>query len=113
MNKFISLSAVSGLASAVHNILDYGAVPDLTDTPSAYANSQAIADALIAASGDETDREVLIPADKTFNIMSFSTVDLHDFSLRIDGTVLASANYLDYPNKPTGLEENYLGETNE
>ena len=34
---------------AFHNILDYGAVPDLEDTVSAYKNGDAIASAFEAA----------------------------------------------------------------
>ena len=35
--------------NAVHNILDYGAVPDFEDTASAFKNGDAIAAAIQAA----------------------------------------------------------------
>ena len=43
--KIVSTLLFSSGVDAVHNILDYGAVPDLEDTASAYANGDAIATA--------------------------------------------------------------------
>ena len=48
--KLLSAFAfIYGSVQAVHNILDYGAVPDLDDTASAFKNGDAIAAAIEAA----------------------------------------------------------------
>ena len=44
-----TLAFFAGSVQAIHNILDYGAVPELEDTASAYKNGDAIAAAIEAA----------------------------------------------------------------
>lgn len=88
---------------AVHNILDYGAVPDLEDTASAYANADAIAAAIEAAiQPDSTDREVYVPDGLSFSFMPVYLHNLNDLIITVDGTLLASKNYLDYPLNSDG-----------
>ena len=84
-------------ANAVHNILDYGAVPDLEDTATAYKNGDAIAAAIYAANSTESDREVLVHANYTFTFMPVTTADLVNVTITVDGMLFASKNHLDYP----------------
>ena len=84
-------------ANAVHNILDYGAVPDLEDTATAYKNGDAIAAAIYAANSTDSDREVLVPANTTFTFMPVTVSHLLNITITVDGNLLASKNHLDYP----------------
>lgn len=58
-------SSLLALGSCAHNIIDYGAVFGLSDTASAFQNSQAFLSALSAANVSNTDREVLVPKSWT------------------------------------------------
>ena len=92
-----SILLASGV-NAVHNILDYGAVPDLEDTVSAFTNADAIAAAIEAAiQPDQTDREVYVPSGYSFTFMPVRLEGLNDLIITVDGTLLACKNYLDYP----------------
>jgi len=69
-----------GFANAARNIVDYGAVPDLTDTNTAYGNAYAMTKAIEAANaGDSTDRTVLVPANTTFTLMPVHVSGLYNF----------------------------------
>ena len=57
------------MASAAHNILDYGAKPNLNDTQTAFLNAEAFFNATVAANYSATDREVLVPSGNTFYMM--------------------------------------------
>jgi len=81
------------------NILNFGAVPDLTDAASERLNRLAFFDALNAANngtlGD--DRRVLVPAHTTFSVMPTIRIDdLNDVVVQIDGRILLSKNVHDY-----------------
>ena len=81
------------------NILNFGAVPDVTDSKSEYMNSYAFTKALEAASNGDfgEDRRVLVPADTVFSFMpTITTEGLEDVVIQIDGTILLSKNFKDY-----------------
>ena len=87
----------------MHNILDYGAVPELEDSGTAFTNTYAIEAALTAANVlGEADREVYIPAGYNFTFMPIYAEGLNDMIITVDGTLLASKNYLDYPHPDGG-----------
>lgn len=92
----------TNLAKGVHDIRDYGAVPDLTDTASAFKNGDAIAAAINAANATASDREVLVPANYTFTFMPVTVADLVNLTITVDGTLLASKHHLDYPLSSNG-----------
>ena len=96
--KFVTPILIASGVSAVHNILDYGAVLDLEDSGTAYTNADAIVAAIEAANQpDETDREVYVPAGN-FTFMPISATGLNDLTITVDGTLLASKNFRDYPH---------------
>jgi hypothetical protein len=92
----------ANVARGVHNILDYGAVPDLEDTATAYKNGDAIYAALYAANATSTDREVYVPGNTTFTFMPVQAADLVNVTITVNGTLLASKNNLDYPVYSSG-----------
>ena len=83
--------------------MDYGAIPDLEDSGTAFTNADAVAAALEAANlAGETDREVLVPANYNFTFMPIVVSGLNDITITVDGTLLACKNYLDYPHPEGG-----------
>jgi polygalacturonase len=100
---FSSALLLARQVAAVRNIMDFGAIPDLEDTATAYANTNAIAAAINAANAaDSTDREVHVPADMTFTLMPIQMSNLNNLTITVDGTLLASKNWLDYPVNSKG-----------
>mmetsp|Transcript_48728 Transcript_48728/g.66278 ORF Transcript_48728/g.66278 Transcript_48728/m.66278 type:complete len:151 (+) Transcript_48728:17-469(+) len=99
-SKVIGVASILGLTNAARNILDYGAIPDLTDTNTAYANAHAMTKAIEDANaGTSTDRAVLVPADNVFTFMPVHVDGLYNFQLTIDGTILASEDYMNWENR--------------
>ena len=98
MRKAFFASSMLLGAQAAHNIMDYGAVPEVDDVATAFKNGDAIAAALYAANAEgETDREVLVPAGYNFTFMPVYGDGLTDLTLTIDGTLLASTAWKEYP----------------
>mmetsp|Transcript_35007 Transcript_35007/g.25488 ORF Transcript_35007/g.25488 Transcript_35007/m.25488 type:complete len:167 (-) Transcript_35007:1197-1697(-) len=96
----LSVASVFSIASASHSILDYGAIPDLTDTDTAYANAYAFNKAIEAANaGTSADRVVLVPANYTFTLMPVHVDHLYNFVLTINGTILASEDNINWENR--------------
>lgn len=96
----LGVASVCSLASASRSILDYGAIPNLTDTDTAYANTYAFNKAIEAANaGTSGDRVVLVPANNTFTLMPVHVSHLYNFKLTIDGTILASEDYVNWENR--------------
>lgn len=79
---------------AIHDIRDYGAISDDDSLHAERTNAQAVMDAIVAANYTEGlaegDREVLIPANCTFNMMPAYAEHLTNLTITIDGTIKAS-----------------------
>lgn len=81
-------------AQAAHNIMDYGAIPNLEDVTTAFKNGDAIAAAIAAANAEgELDREVLVPAGYNFTHMPVYASHLNNLTITVDGTLLASKSW--------------------
>jgi len=97
--KVAGLFAMAGTANAVHNILDYGAIPDLENPITERNNSNAIEAAFASANEDALDREVYVPAGYTFSTLEINASNVHDITFTIDGTLLHSKNFESFPQE--------------
>jgi hypothetical protein len=99
------LSALLFTLTAAHSILD---CPSLTlgnskTTPEQeFANADCWSKTILAANNSDTDRVAWIPGNLTLVMMPISTGNLHDITLRIDGYVMASANWRQWPVRSQG-----------
>lgn len=93
-----TLMLLANYSHAVHNIMDYGAIPDLDDVATAFKNGDAFAAAIEAANAEgELDREVHIPADHKFTFMPVAATGLRNITITVDGLLLASTAHRHYP----------------
>ena len=100
-NKIAAALFVTNV-DALHDIRDYGALTDDDSLNAERVNAQAFMDAIVAANmtmgtAAEGDREVLIPANCTFNMMPAYAEDLNDLTITVDGTVKASKRQHRWP----------------
>ena len=108
MLQHLSIALLAGGVSAVHNILDYGAIPNVHgDTATAFTNADAIASAMQAANQSESDNEVLVPGGYEFDFMPVVISDLSEITITIDGGLWASKNFRDYPRDNDGQGDVY------
>lgn len=82
--------------SSGFSIEDFGAKPNDVSNAAGYANAAAIVAAAIAANNSETDREVLIPFGKLYNVFNIELKDLQNVKLRIDGILMTSNNITEW-----------------
>ena len=98
LTPLLLLGAIS-LAQAKHNILDYGAVANTSDTESAFTNSKAFISTLQAANSSATDREVYIPGEYEtfFTFMPIYMNYIKNITFTIDGVIQLSEDNLNWP----------------
>jgi len=53
---------------------------------------------MLQANASESDKIVVIPSDLVLSLMPCTFEDLHDVTLRVNGTILQSLNHLQYPH---------------
>ncbi len=87
---FLGLSTLTTIAMCAHNILDFGAVHDNSNTDIAYTNAKAMALAIEAALASTDDREVLVPENGIFYMMPFKLENAVNFTFTIDGLIYVS-----------------------
>jgi hypothetical protein len=99
MKQFI-FSALLLALTATHSILD---CPSLTlgnnkTTPEQeFANADCWSKTILAANNSDTDRVAWIPGNLTLVMMPISLSDLHNITLRVDGYLMASSNWRQWP----------------
>jgi polygalacturonase len=72
MRKLFQLSALilSSVVNAAHSILKFGAIPTKTDLGTEFGNAAAFYKAVMFAHNHKIDKEVLIPANLTFSMVT-------------------------------------------
>lgn len=99
----LAFSGLIAVASAVHNIIDFGASPSALeiDTPTSFKNADAFMQAIIAANSSETDRVVHIPAlpeGQRMYMMPLLIENISNVTFIVDGYVACSADHINWPN---------------
>lgn len=88
------LTVITFTVNASHNILNFGAIPFKTDLGAENANAAAFHKAVMSAHKHHSDKEVLIPANYTFNMVLVQTFDhIENVVITVDGTVLLSQKF--------------------
>ena len=77
------------------NILDYGVVTGKgISVDDEFKNARALERAFEDANNDTTDRQVVVPKGTIISMMPTYLKNLNDVSLRVDGTILQSMNWV-------------------
>jgi hypothetical protein len=90
-----------------HNIIDHGAITNLTDTETAIANADAFLKAVSAANSSLTDKEVYVPEGDFYFFPALVTF-VNNLTLTIDGRILASSDYENWPNSSSSQYIHFL-----
>lgn len=90
---------VATTAQAAHNILDYGAMADNDSLRAEKANAAAFLAALSAANStaELSEREVIVPANMTFNMLAVSADNWSNMMITINGTIKLSKRHHFWP----------------
>ena len=94
----LTLCALFAVTSA-RSILDYNVTLGKgISVDDEFKNARALERAFEDANADASDREVLIPKGTVFSMMPTYMKNLENVSLKVDGTILQSMNWVQYPN---------------
>ena len=85
--------------SAAKNIIDYGIKTGKEiSVDDEFKNARAFERAFEDANNDPDDREVLVPKEVVMSMMPTYLKNLTNVSLRVEGTILQSKNWVQYPH---------------
>ena len=97
MNYILSLCALLAVTSA-RSILDYNITTGKEiSVDDEFKNARALERAFEDANNDASDREVLIPKGTVMSMMPTYLKNLTNISLRVEGSILQSKNWVQYP----------------
>ena len=85
------------LAYAAHNIMDYGATPNVSGYGIAQSNAVAFTLAFGYAVKDPSDREIIVPADLNFYMLPVALSNATNVTITIDGNIWACDDYEHWP----------------
>lgn len=95
-------AGIISIANCVHNIRDYGAIVDLKDTPTAFANALAFQKAVHAANASDIDREILIPSGDIYHMMPSYFENIKDMTFTIEAILYFSEDSENWPLESDG-----------
>ena len=97
LNLSLFCAILIGCTSCIHNVLDYGAVSERSDTATEFQNANAFQQAVAAANSSADDKEVYFPSGYRFYMMPSKFINLYNVTITIDSYLYLSSDNENWP----------------